>query len=237
MQSNACLIGDKLVPTSTKKRHVGDKLVPTLTIGFISLFLLAALFDLSRFTRLIQSLFSSAASQFGYWWQWLMVVNFVLALLIAVSRYGKTRMGTQEKPTIGTFRWLAMIMCTLLAGGGVFWSAAEPIYHFITPSPSYNDVVGSTASAVVPALSQSFLHWGFLAWSVLGTLATIVLMYAHHQCGVKLRPRALLYPLLGDRLENHWLGAVIDACSIIAVAAGTIGPIGFLASQLGIAWK
>ncbi|MGF1759772.1 BCCT family transporter [Photobacterium sagamiensis] len=237
MQSNACHIGDKLVTTPTKKttknRHIGDKLVPTLTIGFISLFLLAALFDLSRFTTLIQSLFSSAASQFGYWWQWLMVVNFALALLIAVSRYGKTRMGTLAKPSIGTFRWLAMIMCTLLAGGGVFWSAAEPIYHFITPSPSYSGVVGSTASAVVPALSQSFLHWGFLAWSVLGTLATIVLMYAHHQCGVKLRPRALLYPLLGDRLENHWMGAVIDACSIIAVAAGTIGPIGFLASQLG----
>ncbi len=48
-----------------------------------------------------------------------------------------------------------------------------------------------------------------------------------------MRPRALLYPLLGDKLENHWLGSVIDACSIIAVAAGTIGPIGFLATQLG----
>lgn len=51
--------------------------------------------------------------------------------------------------------------------------------------------------------------------------------------GLKLRPRALLAPIFGDRLENHWFGAVVDACSIIGVAAGTIGPIGFLASQLG----
>lgn len=234
MQSNACQIGkDNTATSSTTKRRIDGKLVPALTIGFISLFLLAALIDLPRFSLLIQELFSAAAEQFGFWWQWLMVANFAIALCIAVSRYGKTRMGVETKPTIGTFRWLAMIMCTLLAGGGVFWSAAEPIYHFITPSPSYPGIVGSTAEAVVPALSQSFLHWGFLAWSVLGTLATIVLMYAHHNHGIKLRPRALLFPLVGDRLENHWFGAVIDACSIIAVAAGTIGPIGFLASQMG----
>ena len=214
-------------------QKVGDKLVPTLTIGFISLFLLASVIDLSLVTSVIQSMFTSATSHFGYSWQWLMVINFIVAVLIAVTRYGKIRMGQQTKPTIGTFRWLAMIMCTLLAGGGVFWSAAEPIFHFITPPPSFPYVAGSSAEAVAPALSQSFLHWGFLAWAALGTLATIVLMYAHHQGGVKLRPRALLYPLLGDRLENHWVGSVIDACSIIAVAAGTIGPIGFLASQLG----
>ena len=234
MLTDACQIGEEIPEKNKASNRLLDiKLVPALTIGFISLFLLAAIIDLPRFTTLIQSLFSIAAEQFGYFWQWLMVANFAVALCVAASRYGKTRMGTQSKPTIGTFRWLAMIMCTLLAGGGVFWSAAEPIYHFITPSPSFGDVAGSTAEAVVPALSQSFLHWGFLAWSVLGTLATIVLMYAHHNHGIKLRPRALLFPLVGDRLENHWLGAMIDACSIIAVAAGTIGPIGFLASQMG----
>ncbi|WP_064604591.1 BCCT family transporter [Photobacterium sp. J15] len=217
--------------SSTHK--VGDKLVPTLTIGFISLFLLSSLIDLSLVSSVIQSMFSFVTAQFGAFWQWLMVVNFALALIIAVSRYGKIRMGSQPKPTIGTFRWLAMIMCTLLAGGGVFWSAAEPIYHFITPPPSFPLATGSTVDAVTPALSQSFLHWGFLAWAVLGTLATIVLMYAHYQAGVKLRPRALLYPLLGTKLENHWFGSVVDTCSVIAVAAGTIGPIGFLASQLG----
>lgn len=217
---------------STNSKQTSDKLVPTLTIGFILLFLLAAFVDLSAFTATIQSLFMSVSTMFGYWWQWLMIITFVLAFIIAMSSYGKIKMGSESKPTIGTFRWVAMIMCTLLAGGGVFWSAAEPIFHFITPSPSFSDVKGGTLAAVAPALSQSFLHWGFLAWAVLGTLSTIVLMYAHYNCGVKLRPRALLYPILGDKLENHWIGSVIDACSIIAVAAGTIGPIGFLATQL-----
>ncbi|PSW13252.1 BCCT transporter [Photobacterium rosenbergii] len=211
-----------------------DKKVSVLTISFLGLFLLFSLYDLQLISQIINTAFSYSTAAFGQFWQWLMVINLVIALVIAVSPYGKQRLGAiNSKPTIGTFRWLAMIMCTLLAGGGVFWSAAEPIYHFMTMPPSFDGVEAQSAAAVVPALSQSFMHWGFLAWAALGTLATIVLMYAHHQGGVKLRPRALLYPLVGNKLENHWVGSVIDACSIIAVAAGTIGPIGFLASQLG----
>ncbi len=58
-----------------------DKLVPTLTIGFILLFLLYALVDLSTFTATIQTLFMSASTMFGLWWQWLMIITFVLAAL------------------------------------------------------------------------------------------------------------------------------------------------------------
>ncbi len=234
MPTNVCQIANGDATSSSEvSSNVEAKLVPILTIGFISLFIFAALFDMSSFTAFIQTSFESTANTFGQSWQWLMLVNFIFALVLAFSPLGKKVVGAESKPTIGTFRWLAMIMCTLLAGGGVFWSAAEPIYHFITPPPAFSDVSGSTLQAVAPALDQAFLHWGFLAWAVLGTLATIVLMYAHHEHGVKLRPRALLFPIFGNKLENHWMGSVIDACSIIAVAAGTIGPIGFLASQLG----
>lgn len=218
----------------SKTPENGDKLVPRLTISFISLFLIWALLDIQQLSHLIQTLFEQSTLLFGQSWQWLMLINFLLALIIAISPYGKLKLGNTDSPDISTFRWLAMIMCTLLAGGGVFWSAAEPIFHFITTPPAYQHAADlEPATRVAPALAQSFLHWGFLAWAALGTLSAIILMYAHYQAGLKLRPRALLYPLLGDRLENHWFGSLIDAFSIIAVAAGTIGPIGFLCLQMG----
>ncbi|WP_394209598.1 BCCT family transporter [Enterovibrio calviensis] len=210
-----------------------DKLVSTLTIGFFSAFLLAATMDISRFSEIINTLFAKSAHFFGPFWQWLMVGNFLLALFIAISPAGRMTLGNKTQPDISTFRWLSMIMCTLLAGGGVFWSAAEPVYHFISAPPAFSELSSTTEGAVSSALGQSFFHWGFLAWAVLGTLSTIILMHAHHKKGLKLRPRALLYPLFGKKLENHWFGAVVDTFSIVGVAAGTIGPIGFLASQLG----
>jgi glycine betaine transporter len=57
-------------------------------------------------------------------------------------------------------------------------------------------------------------------------------MYAHYHKGMPLKPRTLLYPIFGEKImKNSPLGTVVDAFSIIAVAAGTIGPIGFLGLQ------
>ncbi|WP_438883898.1 BCCT family transporter, partial [Bacillus cereus group sp. BC317] len=83
--------------------------------------------------------------------------------------------------------------------------------------------------------SQSFMHWRFLAWAILGCLSSIVLMHLHYDKGLPLKPRTLLYPILGQRAVTGWVADLIDALSIIAVAAGTIGPIGFLGLQISYA--
>ena len=76
------------------------------------------------------------------------------------------------------------------------------------------------------------MHWGFLSWAILGSLTTIVLMHLHYDKGLPLKPRTLLYPIFGDRAINGWLGSVADAACVIAVVAGTVGPIGFLGLQV-----
>lgn len=89
-----------------------------------------------------------------------MVVRlFLIALFLPISPIGKLRLGGAEaKPSLKFFNWCAVLICTLLAGGDVFWSAAEPLYHFLAPSRVFAGVEGSTAAAVDPALAVSFLH-------------------------------------------------------------------------------
>src|SRR5699024_6013652 len=122
----------------------------------------------------------------------------------------------------------------LLAAGGIFWAAAEPLSHFITVPPHFSGIESGSPEAIAPALALSFVDWGFLSWTVLGTLGTIVLMYAHYHRGMPLKPRSLLYPIFGDKImKNSVFGTIVDVFSIISVAAGTIGPIGFLGLQAG----
>ncbi|WP_116472614.1 BCCT family transporter [Zobellella maritima] len=211
-----------------------QRLVTSLSGGFLLLFVLLAFFDLNQMTDWINTGFAWAADVFGPLWQVWMLANLVVALVLGLSRYGDIRLGGKGRPESSTFRWLAVIMCTLLAGGGVFWSAAEPMYHYMTTPPMFVD---SGVSAISAALAQSFLHWGFLAWASLGTLSAVVVVYAHYHKGLAMRPRTLLYPMVGERIEHHWLGTLADVVSIIAVAAGTIGPIGFLATQLGFSFE
>jgi glycine betaine transporter len=202
-----------------------------LSGGFLLLFVLTALFDLEFLSATVNQAFGGATALFGAYWQVLMLLTFVVALGVAVSGSGRARLGNLSAPDISTFKWVAIIMCTLLAGGGVFWAAAEPMAHFIASPPLFG-VESASPAAVYPALAQSYMHWGFLSWSILGSLTAIVFMYLHYDKGLPLKPRILLYPVFGEVVLHGWLGALVDAACVVAVISGTVGPIGFLGLQV-----
>lgn len=201
--------------------------------GFLLSFLVAALVDIDGVSALVNTLFAWSTKVFGLYWQVLMLGTFLVSLGIGFSKCGRVRLGgVDRQPETSTFNWIAVIMCALLAGGGAFWAAAEPLMHFASPPPLFAGVLPNSEQAGHLALAQSFVHWGFLAWAVLGSLLAIVLMHLHYDKELPLAPRTLLYPLLGERALKGPIGTLADASSIIAVVAGTIGPIGFLGLQI-----
>lgn len=216
---------------TSKTSNLGDVVVLALTMGFIVLFLGLSMWNMELTAKAIESGFAWTAKYFGSFFQALLILTFFIAIGIAFSRYGRAKIGSKSAPEISTFRWLSMILCTLLAGGGVFFAAGEPIYHFLV-TPPVTSVEADSAQAIAPALAQSFMHWGFLAWAVLGTLSAIVLSYSHYVKGKPLQPRTLLYPVFGERAMKGILGSIVDALCVISVVAGTVGPIGFLATQV-----
>ncbi len=199
--------------------------------GALLIFAVFALYDLQSVTVWVNNAFSLSTRYFGAYWQFLLLLTFIIALVLAVGRTGSVVLGGLKTPEIPTFKWLSILMCTLLAGGGVFWAAAEPMAHFASPPPVFNSAPGTT-NAAYNALAQSFMHWGFLAWAILGSLTGIVYMYLHYEKGLPLKPRTLLYPVFGEKIMSSWLGAAVDAVCVIAVVAGTVGPIGFLGLQV-----
>ncbi|MDR5868623.1 BCCT family transporter [Halomonas koreensis] len=211
--------------------RLGDPLVLGLSIGFILGFLALSLYDIDMVAGGIAAGFAWTAKTLGSYFQLLLLLTFLVAMGLAFSPVASARVGNLDRPELSTFKWLSIIMCTLLAGGGVFFAAGEPVYHFVVTPPAFDTEAG-TAEAIAGALAQSFMHWGFLAWAVLGSLTAVVLAHAHYVRGLPLQPRTLLVPVLGDRRMQGWLGGVVDALCVIAVVAGTVGPIGFLATQV-----
>ncbi len=216
---------------NTKQFKLGARGVFALSAGFLTLFAIIAVFDLEAIKNAVNGGFTWSIKYFGAYWQLLLFLTFVIGIFITFSPASKEKLGGLEKPEMSTFQWISIIMCTLLAGGGVFWAAGEPMAHFINPPPIYG-TEGGTASAVYPALAQSYMHWGFLAWAILAALTTPILMYYHYDKGLPLLPRTLLYPIFGERVINGPLGVIVDACCVVAVVAGTVGPIGFLGLQV-----
>lgn len=210
--------------------------LPTFFIsgGALLLFVVFAWINADFVADMVNTLFGWSATYFGMIYQIVVLGTFFIALILGFSKYGKIRLGNIDKPEMSTFKWISIIMCTLLAGGGVFWAAAEPLSHFLEVPPHFSGIENATEEAVVPALAMSFVDWGFLSWAILGTLGTIVLMYSHYHKGMPLKPRSLLYPIFGEKIiKKSVFGTIVDAFAIISVAAGTIGPIGFLGLQAG----
>ncbi|MFC4559542.1 BCCT family transporter [Virgibacillus kekensis] len=198
--------------------------------GFLILFIILSFINSEAVGNWINTLFGYSADWFGAFWQVLLFGNFVIGLFLAFSRYGKVRLGKLDRPKYSYYRWVAMILVTLLASGGVFWAAAEPMYHYMTTPPLFG---GGEFNNIPAAFAQAFFHWGFVAWAILGTLATIVMMYVHYSKGYPMRPRSLLYPIFGEKIfKRSILGSTADIVSIIATAAGTLGPLGFLGLQI-----
>ncbi|WP_051081193.1 BCCT family transporter [Salsuginibacillus kocurii] len=202
-----------------------------ISAGLLLAFVIASLINIEGVAEFVNVTFGFTASSFGAFWQVLMLATFFVGLFIAISKYGNVRLGAVKETELGTFKWISIIMATLLAGGGVFWAAAEPMFHFIEVPPLHPGIDPNTQEAVAPALAQSFMHWGFLAWAILGTVSAVVMMYAVYHRGMPMKPRSLLYPIFGEKIKTSVIGTLADAFSIIAVAAGTIGPIGFLGLQ------
>jgi glycine betaine transporter len=210
---------------------------PTFIIsaGFFILFISLCLINEESARKLIYTANSIVVNYFGAVMQFVFLAIWLTCLLIAFSKYGDVKIGGKDaKIDIKTYNWFAIILTTLLAGGGVFFSAAEPMYHFLTVPKAFGAIAAGTEEAIGPAMAQSFLHWGFLAWGA-QAIGVMILIYACDFKGMPLKARTLLYPVLGEKGVLGVPGTLMDACSLIAVAAGTIGPIGFLSLQMSYA--
>ncbi|AUJ23859.1 Glycine betaine transporter OpuD [Virgibacillus dokdonensis] len=198
--------------------------------GILILFILLSLWSSDAVGNAVDTLFAYASDIFGAYWQLLLLGNFFIGLFLAFSKYGRVKLGNQDQPKYSYFKWVSMILVTLLASGGVFWAASEPMYHYMTNPPLFG---GGEFQNINAAFAQSFMHWGFLAWAILGTLAVIVMMYVHYSKGFPLKPRGLLYPLFGEKVyHKSAIGTAADVFAIFATVAGTLGPLGFLGLQI-----
>ena len=102
--------------------------------GLLVAFVIASLVAPAATGNVVTAAFDLAARGFGALWQVLLLATFAVAVALACSRYGNVRMGDRDRPEYGRFNWISMIMCTLLAGGGVFFAAGEPLQHYVSIS-------------------------------------------------------------------------------------------------------
>lgn len=160
----------------------------------------------------------------------------VFVLFMAFSRYGRVRFGTAEdKPEYKNFSWFSMLFGCGMGVGLIFWSVAEPMYHYMA-GPTYAGKPGSVQAAEW-SMAISFFHWGISAWAVF-VVVGIAMGIIIHKKGLPALISSCFYPILGDRIYGP-IGKAIDIITLVATFFGMCTTIGLGTMQLtsGLNWN
>lgn len=162
----------------------------------------------------------------------LICVFFFLCLWLTSGKLGNLRLGADdEKPEFSFFSWFAMLFGAGMGIAMLFWSIAEPIYHFQgNPFITMAGIEPKSAEAAQVAMRISFFHWGFHGWAIYA-VAGLAMAYFAFRKGLPLTIRSALYPLLGDKIYGP-TGHAVDLLGVFATIFGVATSLGLGVSQM-----
>ncbi|MFJ6521744.1 BCCT family transporter [Streptomyces filamentosus] len=217
-------------PGHVPERHAPDTAV--IGIG------VAAVVAVVGWAALGKDSFDSASSSALSWvlnnFAWLFVVAadtfLVLCVVIALSRFGRIRLGADDsEPEFTNLAWIAMMFSAGMGIGLMFYGVGEPLQHFLDPPPGGGPA--GTGAAARTAMEYSFFHWTLTPWAIYG-IAGLALAYAGFRKGRGNRLSSAFVPLLGERRAASWQGRAIDLLAVFATVFGTATSLGLGALQV-----
>ncbi|WP_430474271.1 BCCT family transporter [Thalassospira lucentensis] len=185
----------------------------------------------SVFTETAATVFSAAQSGIADYFGWFLIIVANLAVLVslylAIGPYGRIRLGRQtDAPEYGLFSWVAMLFSAGIGIGLLYWSVAEPLYHYFAPPIAEPESI----AAAEQAMTISFLHWGIHGWA-LYCIVGLSLAYFHYRKGLPLSIRSALYPMIGERIYGPW-GHAVDILAVFGTMFGIVTTLGLGVMQI-----
>lgn len=167
-------------------------------------------------------------------WFYILIVNvsFFVAAWLFLGRFGSIRLGGEcAKPEYSRFSWFSMLFSAAVGIGLLFYSVAEPIFHFQSnPFLSVEGVKAESQEAADLAIRITFLHWGFHGWAIYALIG-LCLAYFTYSKGLPLAIRSSLYPIFRHGI-NGWIGHTVDLLAAFGTVFGIATTLGLGVSQM-----
>lgn len=207
----------------------GRKLSNVFTASAIVIGIIVAIGAIfpTKFGDVTSDISSWISTYFGWYYMIITIGMVFFCVFIIFSPIGKLKLGRpQDKPEFNTVSWFAMLFSAGMGIGLVFYGAAEPMSHYLSPPTASPE----TKAAMTESMRSTFLHWGFHAWGIYGVVA-LALAYAQFRKGEPGLLSKTLRPLLGDKVDGP-IGTIIDVLSVFATVVGVAVSLGMGALQI-----
>ncbi len=206
---------------------------PLMALGsgiLVVAFVLFTVIDPEYANSIYSAARSFIASKLAWYYVGILSAFLFLAIWLVFSRFGNIRLGVEgDKPEFSLFAWFSMLFGAGIGIGILFWSIAEPIYHFQN-NPFILEGQERTIEAAQIAMRISIFHWGLHGWGLFAVMG-LSLAYFSYRKGLPLAIRSSLYPIFGDRIYG-WVGHAADLLAVFGTAFGIATSLGLGAQQM-----
>jgi len=158
---------------------------------------------------------------FGWFYIVLATVIFCFVIFLAISRYGRIRLGPDHsRPEFSTFAWASMLFAAGIGTDVMFYSVVEPVTQYVAPPVGEPETVFAAREATVWTL----FHYGVTGWSMYAVMG-LALAYFAYRLNLPLAVRSALYPIFGKRIDGV-LGHAVDTAAVLGTVFGVATSLG-----------
>jgi len=199
-----------------------------ISITLVAVLVLIAGVAPGPFNDVVQTVLAEVVRGAG--WMYLLIVFLTLSFLLylAFGRFGNLRIGGEDaEPEFSNASWLSMLFSAGMGIGLVFWGAAEPVSHFVTPPEG---LPPQSMDAARASMRYAFFHWGLHPWAIYALIGLAMAWFQYNRNGRGL-VSDMLQPIIG-RHHRGWFGKLVNIAAVVATAIGVATTLGFGTIQI-----
>jgi glycine betaine transporter len=209
------------------KKKINENIVFYVSVLLTGAFIIWGIFFTESLSTITNTIFNGTIDYFGWLYLGSALFFILYSLYLLFSKYGHIRLGKEtDKPEFKTASWLAMLFGAGMGVGIVYWSVAEPVFHYTNP-PSGE---GYTEAAANLAMKYSFFHWGFQPWAIY-TVIGLALAFFQFNRRLPASVSSAFSPLLKEKIHGP-IGKTIDILAVFATVFGIATSLGLGAMQI-----
>jgi glycine betaine transporter len=205
-----------------------DWVVFGTAFGLVLAFVLWGMLGTESLASGVNTAFGNIIDNTGWMFVLTSTAFVALAAVIAVSRYGRIRLGQDDdRPEFSTGSWVAMLFAAGMGIGLVFWGVAEPLYHLAGPPLELTEP--GTTDAARLGLQYTVFHWGLHPWAMYAVMG-MALAYSVFRKGRPSLVSSAVIPLVGAHRTG--VRRAVDVLAIFTTVFGAATSLGLGALQV-----
>lgn len=192
-----------------------DKLLISVSVSIV-LLVVGLLYGFPEKSQIVANkIFGFMTNIFGSITLLFTFIGLLLLIFVAISKYGKTKLGDDD-PEYSTFKWVAMMISCGLGSATVYWAFIEWAYYIGTPGLG---IEAGSQRAFEMALPYNMFHWGFSAWTLYALVGLPMCYHFYVRKNKGLSLSAMISASTGIK-QNGIIGRIVDVMFIFICFGG-----------------